>query len=280
MTDSKGKTTVWCAACSRQTDANAPYCDQCGAAQCASPSQFAAIAPERFSPSSSRRVLFASVAAVFLVITAGLIWWPTRPSVTAEALQAAMRHAMAGGDVPGRDPVCVANGLAYDQEPVNVQVDNAVTVSWMNVLVEAKLYEAPENSVSGGFASQPILVYKPLPLLAEWGGARRLCIARGVKLVDVGNVGRVEDMRLRGKRYTGVPADVRWVLDEPAPWLAKPEVSEALVRELPSWRSARWQTAADGWRLTQRKNFVHIDKRWVPGDLADRPPSRTTPAAM
>ncbi|RYZ02894.1 MAG: hypothetical protein EOO24_14100 [Comamonadaceae bacterium] len=213
-------------------------------------------------------------------LLAGALWWsPPRPDVSPDALQAAMRAAIAGGDVPGRDAVCVANGLAYDQEPVNVQTDNAVTISWMNTLVSAKLYEAPEPGVSGGFMSQPILVYKPLPALAEWGGARRLCIARGIKLVGVGNVGQVEDLRVRGKRYTGVPADVRWTLDEPAPWLAQPEVGEALARELPTWRSARWQPGADGWRLTQRKNFVHVDQQWVPGDLADRPPRRADAAA-
>ncbi len=272
---------MWCAACSRQTDGGAPYCDQCGAALCASPSQLALLEREEPSSSRSRRIVTASVASVFLVITAGLLWSPPKPSATPDVLQAAMHHAMASGDVPGRDPVCVANGLAYDQEPVNVEADNAATISWMNVLVEAGLYQTAENSMSGGLMPQPLLVYRPLPLLAQWGGARRLCIAKGVKLADVGNVGRVDDMRLRGKRYTGVPADVRWVLDEPAPWLASPAVAEALVRELPSWRSARWQADDDGgWRLTQRKNFVHIGEFWVSGDVADRAPSRAFQSPM
>lgn len=227
-----------------------------------------------------RRWGIGSAAAAIVALVAGALWWwPAQPDVSADALQAAMRTAIASGELPGRDPVCVANGLAYDQEPVNVQTDNAVTISWMNTLVDAQLYEAPEPGVSGGFMSQPILVYKPLPALAQWGGARRLCIARGIKLVGVENLGRMEDLRVRGKRYSGVPADVRWTLDEPAPWLAKPEVSAALVRELPTWRNARWQPGADGWRLVQRKNFVHVDTQWVPRDLAERPPPRADAAA-
>ncbi|RYF33191.1 MAG: hypothetical protein EOO26_08985 [Comamonadaceae bacterium] len=230
--------------------------------------------------SDSRGLAIGSAAVLAVTLVAGALWWwPQRPVVTSDALQAAMSAAIAGGDVPGRDPVCVANGLAYDQEPVNVETDNAATISWMNTLVSAKLYESPEPGVSGGFMSQPILVYKPLPALAEWGGARRLCIAKGIKLVGVANVGQVEDLRVRGKRYVGVPADVRWTLDQPAPWLAQPEVGEALVRELPTWRSARWQPAAEGWRLVQRKNFVHVDQQWVPGDMVERSSARVSAAA-
>lgn len=272
---------MWCAACSTRIDGDAPYCDQCGAALCASTLQSAVVEPD-LPPDRgvSRSFLVGSAALLGAGLVAGALWWwPARPVVTSDALQAAMSAAIAGGDIPGRDPVCVANGLAYDQEPVNVETDNAATISWMNTLVSAKLYESPEPGVSGGFMSQPILVYKPLPALAEWGGARRLCIAKGVKLLGVANVGQVEDLRVRGKRYTGVPADVRWTLDQPAPWLAQPEVGEALLRELPSWRSARWQPSAGGWRLVQRKNFVHIDQQWVPGDRVERSSARNSAAA-
>jgi hypothetical protein len=117
-----------------------------------------------------------------------------------------------------------------------------------------------------------------MPELARWGGGRRLCVARGVRLDSVTNVGQVEDMRLRGKRYTGVLADVRWTLDEPAPWLAMPGVSEALAGELPGWRSARWHAGPHGWALTQRKSFVLVDGRWMAGDAVERAtPMRVSP---
>jgi hypothetical protein len=275
---------MWCAACSKQVDDKAPFCDACGAALgSAAQSEIQAAAAPTASTAAPRKSWWrpgvghyavSGVGAALLALVAAAIWWPRPPEVTADALRSAMRTAIARGDSPGRDPICVANGLAYDQEPVNVEIDNAATVSWMNVLVSAGLYAAPANGLSGGAVSQAIFVYKPLPVLAEWAGARRLCIARAVKLESVANLGRVDDMRLRGKPYTGVPADVRWVLDQPAPWLDNPGVAEALARELPTWRSARWELAAKSWRLTQRKNFVRIDKQWVPGDLADRPPQR------
>lgn len=62
-------------------------------------------------------------------MSAAALWWPWSPEVSADALQTAMRNAIAQGDSPGRDPICVANGLAYDQQPVNIEIDNAPTVS-------------------------------------------------------------------------------------------------------------------------------------------------------
>lgn len=266
-----------CAACSTLLDGDALYCDRCGATLCVPPGPGPAPGSKRAAP-PARNGVRALVALAGALLAGGLWWWPMQPTATAEGLQAAMRAAIAVGDPPGRDPVCVANGLAYDREAVNVQTDNAPTLSWMNTLVNAKLYEAPESSVSGGFLSQPILVYKPLPALADWGGARRLCIARGITLMDLTNLGPVDNLRLRGKRYARVWADVRWTLDGPAPWLAEPEVSASLVRELPSWRGAHWQPGAAGWRLVQRQAFVYIDDRWVPAHLADQAPSRANAA--
>lgn len=249
-----------CPACSSEIESAARFCDRCGKALPGSLSF------------RRRRMLPGVLCAVLLAGVGSLATsrWLTPPEATPAMLHAALGHSLANGQGPGRDPVCVANGLAYDQEPVYVQLDNAPTLAWMNLLVEAGLYAGPESGNSGGFLPQPISIYRPLPELAPWGGARRLCVARGVRLDAVSNLGPVEDMRLRGKPYTGVLADVRWTLDRPAPWLAQPGVGEALARELPSWRSARWKVTPRGWTLTQRKSFVLVDAQWVPGDAVER----------
>ena len=241
--------------------------------------------PNRGRPAHhTRRWVLAALSLVLVAgIGFGVFRWADRPDVTAETLHDAMSHALLNGQAPGQDPICVANGLAYDQQPVNVQLGNSATLAWMNMLVEAGLYAGPEDGNSGGFLAQPISVYRPLPELAQWGGARRLCVARAVRLVAVSNLGPVEDMRLRGQPYTGVLADVQWALDRPAPWLDKPGGGEALARELPSWRAAHWQPGPAGWAMTQRKSFVLVDARWVPGDAVERErasPTRASPLPM
>ncbi|MET0208081.1 MAG: zinc ribbon domain-containing protein [Burkholderiaceae bacterium] len=252
-----------CPTCSRELDGAARFCDACG--------RLVRLTP---APTPARRRRWAFPLLIGLVVVAaafGIRHWTAEVEATPELLQAAMASLLEGGQTPGMDPICVANGLAYDNDPVNVQLDNTATLSWMNLLVDAGLYARPESGSSGGVSPQPISIYRPLPELAKWGGGRRLCVAGGVRLDGVTNLGPIEDMRLRGRNYTGVLADVRWTLQDPAPWLARPGVGEAFARQLPSWRGARWQPDPHEWTLVQRKSFVLVDKRWTAGDAVERP---------
>ncbi len=198
--------------------------------------------------------------------------------VTPETLYESVQLAIAKGSGPGRDPICVANGLAYDLLPVYVQTDNAATVLWMATLVKAGLYAAAERGVSGGDVSKPVFVYRPGSTLAEWGGKRRLCIASGLRLQAVTRLDRVGYRRVRGERYATMAADLHWVLDGPAPWLAMPGVGEALAQELPPWYGARWQRTDGGWGLTQRAHFVQRGQQWVPDAFKPQPPETARPA--
>jgi len=267
-----------CAACSRKVEGVSRYCDQCGAAQGSvtllptGPGDLVAYGRAAEAANTRTRRLWIAAALVLSATGAafGAAVWLSPGPVPADQLQAAVREAITDGAGPGNDPICVANGLAYDQLPVNVQPDNAVTVSWMATLVSAGLYEPSPEALPATAASQPILTYRPLPALADWAGSRRLCIARAVRLQRVANIGEIQEMSLRGKRYPGVSADVVWTLDRPAAWLANPDVAQAFARELPLWRSARWTPSGKVWRLTQRKHFFLVGDRWVTGETAER----------
>ncbi|RYY85629.1 MAG: hypothetical protein EOO24_36370 [Comamonadaceae bacterium] len=221
-------------------------------------------------PARAVRAWLLGAVALVLAIGVGVARWSAPPEVLPSQLYDAMTAAMANGVAPGQDPICVANGLAYDQQPVNVQPDDAATLAWLNLLVEAGLYAAPDTGDAGGGVAPDIAVYRPLPELARWGGERRLCVAGAVRLEAVSHLGPVQDVRLRGKRYVGVSADVHWALDRPALWLAKPGVGEAFARELPSWRGVRWQVGATGWTLIQRRSFVQVGAQWAPSDSIER----------
>lgn len=267
-----------CAACSKKVVGVSRYCDQCGAAQGSvtllptAPGDLEAYGRVAEAAGARNRRLWIAAALVLSATGAafGAAALLSPEPVPADQLQAAVRDAIAEGAGPGNDPICVANGLAYDQSPVNVQPDNTLTVSWMATLVSAGLYEPSEEALPTVPVPQQLLTYRPLPALADWAGPRRLCIARAVRLQRVANIGEIQEMSLRGKRYPGVSADVVWTLDRPAAWLADPEVAQAFARELPIWRSARWTPAGKVWRLTQRKHFFRVGDRWVTGETAER----------
>lgn len=270
-----------CAACSDPLPEAARFCDACGAAvyQQALPDASARPAtgdvggaPGGSAPPRRRLWLWLAAALGGLVVAgAGAQWAATGPAhVSADRLEGAVRAAIAQGDGPGRDPVCVANGLAYDGQPVNVQLGNTGTLAWMDALATAGLYAPGEEGQSGGFLSQPIRVYQPQPALVSWSGTRRLCVAKTVRLEGVRNVGAVQPMRFRGEAYPGVVADVVWTLDGPAPWLAQPGLAAAFSAELPSWRGARWQVQADAWRLTQRRHFFLSGTQWLTSESLER----------
>lgn len=276
-----------CAACSAEIPDVSSFCDACGAAVYPSqPQPLAAVSQNDREFSADARAARRSrawgwVVGAGLAIAGGAAAWVVAapPSVGAPALTAAVRRAADQGDGPGRDPICVANGLAYDAEAVNVQASNEETLAWMDTLVTAGLYAPPDDGQSGGFLSQPIRIYRPRPELAEWSGPRRLCVARALMLDSVRNLGPVQPMRFRGVAYPGVAADVVWSLDGPAPWLAAPGVAAAFVNELPTWRGARWRLTPSGWRLTQRKHFFLSGSQWVTGETLERIAGLQAPTA-
>lgn len=265
-----------CAACSAEVPEAARFCDACGAAvyQQVPPAPPSPVLDARGEARTSRRRLWlwlgAPMAGVAVAGAAASLMATTPPPVSADTLEDALRATVAQGEGPARDPICVANGLAYDGQPVNVQLGNTGTLAWMDVLVAAGLYGPGEEAQSGGFLSQPIRTYAPQPALAAWSGARRLCVAKAVKLEAVRNVGAVQSMRFRGQAYPGVAAEVVWTLDGPAPWLNAPEVAAAFSAELPSWRGARWEVTPSGWRLTQRRNFFLSGTQWLTSESLER----------
>jgi len=267
---------VRCAACSAEVTEAARFCDACGAAvyqQAPSIPSPPADGAEGGARAPRRRFwlwLGIPLTGAAVAGAAASLMAAAPPSVSADQLEDALRAAIAQGDGPGRDPICVANGLAYDGQPVNVQLGNAGTLAWMDALAAAGLYAPGEEAPSGGLASQAIRTYSPRPALADWSGARHLCVARGVTLEAVRRVGTVQSMRFRGQAYPGVVAEVVWTLDGPAPWLRAPEVAAAFGAELPSWRGARWEVTPEGWRLVQRRNFFLSGTQWLTSESLER----------
>lgn len=268
-----------CAACSAELSDTARVCSHCGAT--VYPSERMTLLSELggdLPPQSPRPVrarhrvrwlgLFAGLA---LLGGAAWAWWQHQQAqVSPEALRTAVEASLSWGAGPGTDPVCVANGLAYDSGPVHVQRNNDATLAWMEALVRVGLYApvADERALAGD--GSPVQVYRPLPALDGWGGERRLCMARAVRLQSVRNLGPVQSMRFRGEAYQGLAADVVWVPEGPAPWLTSPETASILAAQWPAWRGARWTLGAEGWTLVQRRHFFLQQGHWLTSESLER----------
>ncbi|WP_225782185.1 hypothetical protein [Xenophilus sp. Marseille-Q4582] len=277
-----------CAACSALLPDTARVCSQCGAT--VYPSERMTLLSElgrdldaRAQPPRLRGGgwWLGLLGAALLMAGAAWAWWEEeRLQVTPEALRHAVESTVARGGGPGTDPVCVANGLPYDHDRVHVQRNNEATLAWMEALVRVGLYAAEPDAVAQAKDGSPVQVYRPLPALEGWGGERRLCMARAVRLQAVRNLGPVQSMRFRGEAYKGVAADVVWVPQEPAPWLASPAMGPVLATQWPSWRGARWTQTAEGWTLVQRRHFFLHGGQWLTSESLERIhdlPPRTSP---
>ncbi|MEO7243389.1 MAG: hypothetical protein ABIW85_10815 [Variovorax sp.] len=213
-------------------------------------------------------IALAVVGAMAGAVTA---WFSVdAPSATEAELRRALQQAGAAGTPSGRDVVCIVDGLAYDSFPAYVPTTQTERIEWLDQLAAAGLYAPGQKGLSGGFFAQPIRVYQPLATLAPWGGDKRLCLAKGVRIDALHITGPTQDWRLRGRTFPSVSADVYWTFEQPAPWLARARLAEVALQALPAWGGARWQQQDGQWRLQRRHRFVWFERRWITEEAADR----------
>ncbi len=271
--------SVFCHACGTANEDDASFCDNCGEplrkravpAPAASapqvPASPAGASPSPRVPAAAPRFgrgLVAGLGAgalVVVVAAAGLFWWLQPPAASAGALSAALEQSSPGLDTSER-MVCIANGLDYSSGPMNIRAMHRPSVDWMEALVQAGLYTNDGTLSSGGFFPQTLIRYSPTDELQKWVRGNRLCLGSGLSLVTVTDIGEPQVRQRGDQEHRLVTASAVWGIKDPAPWLGKESVRQAMVGELP--QSARGQWRVDGESLVFRNPslFVVEDRAW------------------
>ena len=280
---------IFCTRCGTKNEAGAAFCENCGnplrapqpvapplqdmaptvnasGARGATSSGQTSASSERGVKPKSKKLLYASLAlAAILLVGGGAMYLVLQaPSPTPANLLAA---AKAGYDKSSldreRNGLCLSN-TDYRNQQLNVGEQDQRFRSLMDALVAAGLYSAPVPVTSGGFFQQTLLQYVPTPELAKYREGSRLCLAKGVEIVEVSDIGEpfAESGSMKGKQVsvTGVRGQVILQAVDLAPWMGSPAVSNVLMERVADW-------AYKDKKLQQQRteNFALVDKRWAAG---------------
>ena len=272
---------IFCTKCGTQNDTGAAFCDNCGNAlrpplpAAPTPQGLPDVVPTagaggalpaRGLPGRPKTMIYAGLALATVLVAGGAAMYFVlqAPSPTPANLLAA---AKAGYDKNALDQerkeLCLSN-TDYRTQPLNVGEQDQVFRSFMDALVVAGLYSEPVQVTSGGFFQQTLLQYVATPELAKYREGSRLCLAKGVEIVEVTDIQKVhtESGELKGRnvKVTSVRGQMTLQALDVAPWLGKPGVSDVLMGRLTNW-------SYKNKKLEQQhlENFVLVDKRWTAG---------------
>lgn len=278
---------LFCTRCGTRNDEGSSFCENCGAplrnpplrngVQVGAGAAPAAAAPLADPLGAAARprsrdllVVGAVVAAVLAVGGGGLAVWLQPPAPTPDRLLAAARSDLTAQELePLKRQLCIGNA-DYRGNAFNANPYDQGTVSWMNTLVAAGLYSAPVP-VPGSMFSGNLLQYVPTPELVKHRDGSRLCVARGLEIAAIGDVGQPLE-RSSADRLVRAQMVVR--ATGLAPWMAQQPVRERVLSELSGWE---WQDGS----LQQRVPlaFALQGRAWKTGRAA-QDQARSAPATQ
>ncbi len=263
----------FCTQCGAPNAEEARFCEQCGAPlrRPADPQQSHAFQPPIPAlaqspaplPAASHgrqrapAIWLVAVLAVLLVLSAALAWrvfgrdsvGPSQAQLTAAARQWMLRNQ------PRLLPSACLRNFDYAANPVFVSGFDAATQKWLDALVKAGIYTAPQT-VRKGFLSQ--LEYRHGPQAATYIRDGALCAASGLALEAVRmppDSGARAGSAQSGQAATVLSADwaraeVKFKWTGLAPWVRQAPFSAQFTQlDQPLQQTIWLHRTAQGWEL-------------------------------
>ncbi|NOT18140.1 MAG: hypothetical protein HOP20_08780 [Sulfuriferula sp.] len=175
----------FCTSCGAKSDEDvARFCDACGAS-------FSTTIKPPVNPSAptlnttiatAKIVKIAGIAVLVLMILIGVIWFFTKLASPPDA--GALSAILNEDKVFADDKTCLT-GLQYDKKTISVLGYDSVSKQWMDALVSAGLYGAPEKTGSAGWFSSAKYEYTQTPLGLKAVRNGQLCFANGIVVDSV-----------------------------------------------------------------------------------------------
>lgn len=249
----------FCTKCGTRNENHARFCEQCGnpiapAATALTPAPVAeapaATATAGSRPGQRRLLAGGIVVAALTLVVGGLAWWMT-PETASEASFARAINAHFANDAKARDKILCTGNLPYEKDPIRVDEYNRSTRQYMDMLVQAGVYGAPQQESSGGYVPRTHFVYALSEEGKKWVRSNRLCLGAGLKAKQVSGYEQVAE--IDGKPFA--VASARLEIEDEAPWLAKASDRGALLREL------------DRENMSVSLPVGRIDGKWTVSDL-------------
>ena len=265
---------VFCTRCGTSNEFGASFCESCG--NTLRPTAIIATnteaqlspgittAPSPIGPTSAnqKKMMFAGAALMgVLMLGGGTMYFVLQPpAATASTLLAAAKAGYGKETIARlRNELCLAN-IDYSAKNFNASEYDTNTQSWMNALVSAGLYSPPVNVSSGGFFATNLLQYVATPELDKYREGSRLCLAKNVEIADVTDISKPSEEVLKygdgAPKILTVKSKLVFRSIETVPWIAKPEVRDAVMPNVRGWEFKEKyfeKQVADTFGLRERK---------------------------
>lgn len=215
--------TRFCTRCGNSLPAETAFCDACGhpvAAAQAAPA-YSPPAPKR---APKRALLFGGIGLLCLLLTGGAAFFLLSESEPPTG--SALARLLNADKTFQESRTCLSN-FDYGADPAYVSPWDQRTQNWLQVLVDAGLYAAPDHVTTGsGFFSQERLRYVRTPELKKAVHDRRLCFADGITVTAM----RYAPLLQQGDRRLA-RGDLSYGYENPAAWTAT-ESARALLPDM------------------------------------------------